>query len=306
MKAYVGVTDREWFELLSSIKPLDEVNFWQPSGNRLFRALQPGELFLFKLHYPDHFIVGGGFFAHSTLLPISMVWESFGMANGASSLAEMRQRVEKYRRQPEDLFADYKIGCILLEQPFFLPRDLWIPVPSDWKFNIVQGRGYDLTVEPGVTLWNHLQSALNAIPTANVIREAPAQYGKPILTLPRLGQGSFRVLVTDAYERRCAITQEKTLPALEAAHIKPFSKSGPHIVNNGILLRRDLHALFDRGYLTVTPSYQIEVSRKIKEEFENGREYYRFHGSTIHVPTNVNHHPSKDLLEWHNTNIYRG
>ncbi|MGB4220904.1 MAG: hypothetical protein WBJ50_06455 [Smithellaceae bacterium] len=60
MKAFVGITDRDWFELLSSLPQLDEVNFWQPSGKQQFRALAPGELFLFKLHSPDNFIVGGG------------------------------------------------------------------------------------------------------------------------------------------------------------------------------------------------------------------------------------------------------
>ena len=73
------------------------------------------------------------------------------------------------------------------------------------------------------------------------------RYGEPTLVLPRLGQGSFRIMVADAYERRCAITHEKTLPALEAAHIKPFSASGPHHMGNGILLRSDIHKLFDSG-----------------------------------------------------------
>lgn len=303
MKSFVGVTDRDWFNLLSSIKAPDEVNFWQPSGNRLFKALSPGELFIFKLHYPDNFIVGGGFFAHSTLLPISLAWESFGIYNGASSLFEMRQRVEKYRRQVETRFTDYTIGCILLEQPFFLPRNSWVPVPKDWKSNIVQGRGYDLTVEPGKSLWLQLQASLSS---TSMIREEPVVYGKPVLTFPRLGQGSFRILVTDAYERRCAITGERTLPALDAAHIKPFSEKGPLVVNNGILLRRDLHALFDRGYLTITSSHKIEVSKRIKEEFENGKEYYRYHGDNIRVPSQRLYLPKSEFLEWHNNNIYRG
>ncbi len=69
MKAYVAVTDGDWFRFLRSKPDLDEVNFWQPGGSRTFGVLQIGELFLFKLHYPDHFIVGGGFFAHSSVLP---------------------------------------------------------------------------------------------------------------------------------------------------------------------------------------------------------------------------------------------
>jgi putative restriction endonuclease len=50
------------------------------------------------------------------------------------------------------------------------------------------------------------------------------------------------------------------------------------------LLREDVHTLFDRGYLTVSPEYRIEVSRRIKEEFENSREYYALHGNSIQVP----------------------
>ena len=302
MQAYVGITDWDWFNLLRNFAQLDEVNFWQPSGNRIFRALSPGELFLFKLHSPNDFIVGGGLFAHSTLLQISLAWETFGVSNGARNLTEMRIRVEKYRRRVESPTTDYVIGCILLEQPFFLPENAWIPVPSDWNTNIVQGRRYDLSIEPGLSIWRRLHVAMPSEPS---VHEEAVQYGEPILTLPRLGQGSFRVLVTDAYERRCAITNERTLPALDAAHIKPYSESGQHIVSNGILMRRDLHALFDRGYVTITPSMNVEVSRRIKEEFENGRDYYRLHGSIIRLPADLTKHPSREYLDWHNLNIYR-
>jgi len=303
MQAYVGITDRDWFDLLRSLSQLDEVNFWQPSGNRQFRALNPGELFLFKLHSPNNYIVGGGLYAHSSLLPISLAWETFGLSNGARNLSEMRIRVEKYRRQVESRTADYMIGCILLEQPFFLPENAWIPIPSDWNTNIVQGRRYDLSIEPGLSLWRQLHLTM---PLASLVHEEAARYGEPIFTLPRLGQGSFRVLVTDAYERRCAVTNERTLPALDAAHIRPYSESGQHIVSNGILMRRDLHALFDKGYVTVTPSMKVEVSRRIKEEFENGRDYYLLQGSRIRLPAESANRPSRDYLEWHNSNIYRG
>ena len=279
MKAFIGVTDQDWFQLLRSQPSIEEVNFWQPSGNQLFKALKPGELFLFKLHSPNNFIVGGGFFAHSSLLPISMAWEAFGVANGASSFFEMKRRVAKYRRQALDRHTDYRIGCILLEQPFFLTEQQWIPVPSDWKPNIVQGKGYDLSVEPGLSIWRSLGAQVS-----QTVKDESPKYGSPIMTYPRLGQGTFRVLVTDAYERRCALTNERTLPALEAAHIRPYAEKGEHHIENGILLRRDLHALFDRGYITVNPDLQVEVSRKIKEEFENGKDYYRLHGTLMRPP----------------------
>ena len=63
MKGFVGVTGNDWFAFLSQQPGIDEVNFWQPSGTSQFRSLAPGETFLFKLHAPHHYIVGGGFFA---------------------------------------------------------------------------------------------------------------------------------------------------------------------------------------------------------------------------------------------------
>jgi len=305
MKAYVGVTDNDWYSLLKSIQPHDEVNFWQPSGRQQFKALKPGELFLFKLHSPLNYIVGGGIFAYSSILPISLAWESFERLNGADDYLQMRARVARYRKQKEDRLNDYPIGCILLESPFFLPEDQWIEVPSDWKPSIVQGKGYDLTVEPGLTLWNRVQNRTNF---KHVVAESKEilPFGKPNIIFPRLGQGSFRILVTDAYERRCAISKEKTLPALDAAHIKPFSEIKTHSVSNGILLRKDMHALFDKGYITITPESNVEVSRRIKEEFENGRDYYRYQGSTIFIPSNEENQPSSDYLRWHNEEVYRG
>lgn len=66
MRLFVGVTDRDWYEHLRRIPGIDEVNFWKPSGNTGFHALSPGEPFLFKLHSPDDYIVGGG---HLTVTP---------------------------------------------------------------------------------------------------------------------------------------------------------------------------------------------------------------------------------------------
>jgi putative restriction endonuclease len=310
MQAYVGVTDFSWFDLLRKIPQLDEVNFWQPGGNQVFRSLKPGELFLFKLHYPHNKIVGGGFFAHSTLLPISLAWESFGDKNGVNNLHEMRNRVGKLRHRIDSPNEDFRIGCILLEQPFFLPEKEWLPAPPDWAPSIVQGKKYDLSSGYGLSLWKQLHvnallaSLENETQLPSGVEEEQARYGKPVPVLPRLGQGSFRVLVTDAYQRRCAVTQEKTLPALEAAHIKPYSDSGQHVVNNGILLRRDLHALFDQGYVTITPSMTFEVSRKIKEEFENGRDYYHMQGTPLWLPPNPSYHPSQQFIKWHNDNKY--
>lgn len=310
MNGYVGVTDNDWFDFLSKQPEIDEVNFWQPGGRTQFKSLIPGEPFFFKLHSPLNYITGGGFFAHHTILPISLAWKTFQEKNGADSLLEMRRRTEKYRRTKPAPFEDYKIGCILLTQPFFFPRDQWIPIPPDFSLNIVQGKGYDLSHGHGLRLWQQVQERLEAMNMTmievNKMGDPGRRYGEPSLVLPRLGQGSFRVIVTDAYQRRCAITREKTLPALEAAHIQPFSKSGPHRVDNGLLLRSDIHRLFDSGYVTVTAEHHFVVSNRIKEEFDNGEQYRIFHGHEIHMPPNPQFKPSPEFLIWHNENVFRG
>src|SRR5215813_7902605 len=102
MRLYVGVTDNDWYRFLGQLTKVDEVNLWQPGGSHLFKALRPGELFLFKLHSPQNFIAGGGFFTHASILPVSLAWEAFGEKNGAASFTEMRSKILQYRGSNSD------------------------------------------------------------------------------------------------------------------------------------------------------------------------------------------------------------
>ncbi len=309
MNAFLALTDYRWFTFLANLPKLEEINFWQPGGVA-FKALKPGELLLFKLHSPRNFIAGGGFFAHSSLLPVSLAWDAFGQANGALSFDEMRAQIAGYRRGKSSPGEDFRIGCILLSQPFFLNEDEWISVPKDFAPNIVTGKRYDLTVEPGLSIYRQVQDRLKAalpVPDTLPMYEIPLEkYGAPVEILPRLGQGIFRVVITDAYARRCSVSGEKVLPVLDAAHIRPYAQEGTHKPDNGILLRSDLHTLFDRGYVTITPDRRFEVSKHIKEEFENGHEYYALHGREIFVPRKIVLQPAAENLAWHNENVYKG
>ena len=166
-------------------------------------------------------------------------------------------------------------------------------------------------------IWQQVEKLLDKYLYLNAKDEGKSQllleesdspkYGKEVLTKVRLGQGAFRVLITDAYYRKCSITGEKTLPVLEAAHIKPYAESGPHFISNGILLRSDIHKLFDTGYITITEDYKIEVSKRIREEFSNGKEYYQYHGKTLaNLPERKVDRPDSKYIEWHNANIFKG
>ena len=317
MKFYASVTDQNWFDYLKAQTSIDEVNFWQPSPNDQFRALKRGELYLFKLHRSPRtrnkdIIAGGGIFASYTTLPFSLMWETFEDRNGARTSAELRKQLLGYKKVPVSPQEDFLVGCIILTQPFFFDESLWFPVPS-WSKSIVRGKGYDLITADGQIIWKSLEQVWQKTRVFNLDKEAQRidakkdRYGKDTIIRPRLGQGAFRVIVTDAYHRACAITEEHSLPALEASHIKPYNESGEHEVNNGLLLRSDFHRLFDHGYITITPDYRIEISRRLKEEFENGHSYYPFHGHSLtHFPDRPEDRPSKELLIWHNESIFKG
>ncbi len=309
MKAFVAITDNDWFAFLAARPHLEEVNFWTPSGKRL-ADLQIGQPVLFKLHSTRNerlnFIVGGGFFAHFSLLPVSMVWDTFGEKNGAASYSEMRARIEQYRGIHPNAKEDYQVGCEILEEPFFLPRERWFPPPADFSRHIQRGKGYDLSTDVGRDLWQRVLGELAVLKHRIQEGDAQSPYGEPRLVRPRLGQGAFRVLVTDAYGRRCAVTGEKALPALQAAHIRPVSAGGVHSPDNGLLLRADVHALYDRGYLTVTRNLEFKASRRLKDDFDNGEHYLAFSGSTIRVPPDEASQPAPDLLEWHADTVFKG
>jgi putative restriction endonuclease len=302
MRYWVGITDRAWYERLRDQTP-DEINFWQPSPTPVANFLAPGVPFLFKLHAPDNFIVGGGWFVGFSALPARLAWEAFGPRNGVDTYAELRLRVEQYRGAVQ---GDPIIGCNLLTDPFFLEREAWIPAPASWPRNVVRGKTLDTVEAEALRLWAAVEERLARAPAwANLPDAGPTRrYGRDYLTHARLGQGTFRVLVTEAYDRRCAVTGEKTLPVLEAAHIKSYVDNGPHLVSNGLLLRADLHKLFDDFYLTVDEDLRLNVSRRIKEEFSNGREYYRYHGQPLaSVPADPHDRPAADFLRWHNAHF---
>lgn len=300
MKYWLGTTDNDWFSFLSRDRP-DEVNFWQPRGGATYTALEPGSLFLFKLKRPFNHIAGGAYFVKASALPLSMVWDAFGTKNGAATRHDFESMIRKLIADP--MIADPIIGCTILSEPFFWPQSLWLPDPPGWSGSIVRGRYYDTATADGDAVWQLVQDRL----IAGGFREAlPERLGTPTLVRPRLGQGGFRVVVTDAYRRRCAITGESTLPVLEAAHILPFAEQGPHEISNGLLLRSDFHKLFDLGLITVTPEYKVEVSSRIKEEWFNGKAYYRLHGQSLaSVPKEVADRPSPSMLQWHNEHRFR-
>src|SRR5689334_6675536 len=174
--------------------------------------------FLFKLHAPDEFIVGGGFFLRFVPVPLSLAWAAFRQANGASTLEGFRRLIGKHLTNAPS--KDPYIGCNILSEPFYFSRSHWMPSARYMRRSILAGKG-NFEEKQGQELWNEVKTILGLDETVKTLGPATMnaidkqRYGQPVLVAPRLGQGSFRTLVTTAYSYRCAVTRERTLPCFK-------------------------------------------------------------------------------------------
>jgi putative restriction endonuclease len=309
VRAYVGVTDGDWYRFLAA-KGVDEVNFWRPSGGREFRALQLGDPFFFKTHHPDNRVVGGGFYSGFAALTISEAWRFYGEANGATSLAEMRQRVGRYRSDPLGELDDPYIGCVFVRDVMFLASHATAEAPPDFAPNVVQGKTYDLSASRYEAYFADLLARLQgpSIESDEMPWQRPGPaFGDPRLAPYRVGQNAFQAVVLQAYGGRCAVTGDRIRPVLQSAHIRPLARGGEHRIDNGLLLRSDVHTLFDAGYLGVDPKHRLLVSPRLRQEFNNGDEFYARAGSAapIAVPSRRVDRPNREFLEWHLDEVFK-
>ena len=309
MKIFVGNTDWDWYEFLRDGR-YSEVNFWRPGGG-LLKSIAPGDLFLFKLKAAHgNKIAGGGFLVESRQMSVDWAWRAFECENGADNLVELGERIGRYRNDDRIDMLTAQIGCIILTDVFWLNEDEWFSAPN-YAGAIVVGKTYD-TDDPKTAgdarwLFEQVQARLQGklvLPDADddAASGAPAIPSgyKLGLSKRRVGQGVFRMRVADAYGRRC-------FPVLQAAHIRSFAEDGPNAVDNGLLLRSDVHTLFDAGYLTVTDDLRVEVSARLHDDWENGREYYALHGRPLAVVPDVpSLRPAREFLDWHHEHVFRG
>lgn len=316
MKPWIAATDLEWFDFLRGLADgrgrVDEVNFWNPSGIPM-RAFTPGEPVFFRLSAPRFVIAGYGFFAHFTRLRLDKAWELFGDKNGTPDLMGLFRSIAAKRRSAAEDFYRHppEIGCTILRDAVFWPSDRWIFWRDEegWaRSGIVRGRTEDDPSRTQRLLDQIVRDHREAPPELTrsfVLRDADQRKIVDSRDVLREGQGTFRAVLLDAYGRRCSITGERTLPVLDAAHIQPYLGPESNHVQNGLLLTKEFHTLFDLGYVTVTPEHEVRVSRRLREEWHNGKRYYVYDGRPLTaLPDDPAHMPSAEALEWHGKEVF--
>lgn len=118
----------------------------------------------------------------------------------------------------------------------------------------------------------------------------------------------FRQSLLDAYEYRCAISNERLhipntkIVELEGAHIIPVGSNGSDHVTNGLLLNRRLHWAFDRGMFNISDDYRVQVALPILESEENVY-LHQFNKSELMLPRDQENYPSPVAIKWHRDNV---
>jgi putative restriction endonuclease len=300
MKAFVANTDPEWWAGLRRLgRRFDEVCFWRPSADVGFRAVRPGEPFLFKLKAPRNEVAGFGYFSYATSLPYSAMWRLFGERVGAEDegsglerLHRMRTRVRLDAKGTED----YRVGCILVREVELFEDALMLDAPSDFEKQVGLGKVYSLAEEPGQAMWRDCVWRARQRGDRRLIRHN--EDTRVVLEArPRLGPLSFAASVLDAYDRRCAVTGEGTLAILQPVRIR---ESTGWSVPNGLLLRADLARLFEAGLASVTPELRFVISESVATDA-----YRSLSGSTLRLPDDESLHPLVEALWWHGETRFR-
>lgn len=314
---FIALTDADWFAFLAANAVngrVDEVNFWSPATDKPLKHMSAGEPVFFRIGGANKAIAGFGFFAHFTRLDVATAWSCFGSKNGCADLIALSAKIGAFRIRSVELRAldalDPRVlaapmGCTILRDATFWPPSRWIPwgVDRGWSPGIMRGK----TEHDPARIEILLDALLRDSPTEP--EEFTAQF-EPLdvderqiaiaETRMRVGQGAFRARLLDVYGRRCAISGERTEPVLDAAHIQSYLGPRSNHVQNGLVLTKEFHALFDAGYVTVTPDHVVRVSDRIRERWSNGKRYYEFHERPLRVvPNDPKLQPSPAALEWH-------
>lgn len=314
---WIALTDQAWFDHFSEGKPtvvrVDEVNFWSPTSVKPMKRMRPGEPVFFRLKVPHRCIAGYGFFAHFCVLGLEEAWRMFGAKNGDPERGRFMRRIGGYRRLDLDdpSVERAPLGCTILRDAVFWPRERWLrwDEREGWPKHTQRGKAETDPVRASRLLAEIQHDSLE-VPQDLVAEFAPLEVDERELVLARtrarVGQGTFRSRLLDAYGRRCAVTGEKTEPVLDAAHVQPYLGPRSNHPQNGLLLTQEFHTLFDLGLVTVTPDFRLRVSDSLRERWSNGRRYYAYQGSPIRTPESTELRPSRAALEWHVRRVFVG
>lgn len=287
----IAPTDSTWFESLKVSELNSFVNFWTPTPWNI-KQLKIGDRLYFMLKSPIRKIGGFGEFVEYENLTGEEAWNKFGFRNGRLSKEEFVKSIQKYihknsskHRNNEIDINKYTIGCIVLMNCEFWDKEHYRKA-DDYKIKFgkqVVTRKYFKVFDPFI----NIQKVTNKF---NLINDPRKKIQREVNV--REGQSIFKGDILKAYNNRCCISNEDIPELLEAAHIQEYRNPDSHHVQNGLLLRVDIHRLYDNGLIFIDRNFTIHVSNLVSTPF-----YRQYHGKSIMLPDSTSEHPSIEALE---------
>lgn len=282
----ISPTDINWFYYLRDNNFNAEVNFWTPTPWNI-KGLKIGDNFYFMLKSPIRLIGGYGEFVEYKNLTAEKAWNYYGFRNGRNSKELFISSIQKYIDANSKKFgkskintSTYEIGCIILKNCQF-----W----DDAEFQQLEEKNIKFSNQ--IVKLKYFDDSLDFLKTSNEVDSFGIINGMrekiKILTNTRIGQAKFKSSILKAYDGKCCVTGDETPELLEASHIQPYISTHSNHTQNGILLRIDIHRLFDTGLLYIDEDYIVHVSLNLTNEF-----YHKFSGTKINLPKNSNDYPS--------------
>lgn len=288
----ISNTDETWFEYLKLNELNSFVNFWTPTPWNV-KTVKKGSRFYFMLKSPIRKIGGFGEFYEYKNLSVEKAWIEFGYRNGKNNKEEFISSIQKYIDKNSTKFGGkeidvltYEIGCIVLNNCEYWDKDKYIDLADsniNFPTTIVKYKCFDE--------YDYLKISSSETLEFQIVNEERQNLNK-VLVNSRKGQGTFKGKVLRAYDNKCCVTGETIPELLEAAHIQEYRSQSSNHIRNGLLLRVDIHRLYDNGLIYIDKDYIIHVSHKITDT-----PYYQFNGKMISLPIDSYDYPSKEALE---------
>lgn len=301
-----------WYEILNrqyEILGSTVVNCWRATNDAISDALlhlEPGSMVMFmteNMHTDFKYkIVGGGFFTGFRNLKPDDAWDVYGTRNGCLDYEQFLDAVKE-----ESGSADANINSLILSNIFFFDPRKCVHVPEELVTDFDKDSRFVFNMTDPIAQYLHSLVMVARKPLVNQEgRNFQGMYFMAAHANSRDHQAIFDAKVNAAYNFCCAITGTRVSPVLEVAHIKPFFDTKFQTVQNGILLRSDLHKLFSAGFITLDYRSISDIRVKTSKQYQSifGNEYQCFDGKNINLPEDINLRPLHEYITWHNENRF--
>ena len=278
----IAPTDYNWFSFLKETYTTGIVNFWTPTPWKI-KNVELGSKWFFKKKGGEKLICGYGIYNGIQIMTVKNAWTKFGTNNGCSSYAQFNSELSKYN---DTIEGEKEIGAILLSDVVFFDEKDFINLDNrriEWSNNIVKYKTYN---DSDIMLSTSIEQKTNfkLVETLNKRR-------KDSNINLREGQSEFRQKISKAYHYKCCVTGESCPDLLEAAHIQSYISKDSNHIQNGLLLRVDIHKMFDSGLIAINKDYEIIISSEITTDY-----YHNLAGRKITLPDDIADYPSKEAL----------